>query len=60
MTREKVIETLENLAMSQGSYGRLLKYLEEVQSVDPDKFEAIMSEMEKCSDAVSLVMMMEG
>ena len=60
MTREAVIETIETLAMSQGSYGRLLKFLEEVQVTDPDKFEEIMTELEKCADAVDLVMTVGG
>lgn len=60
MTREAVIETIETLAMSQGSYGRLLRYLEDVREVDPDKFEDIMTELETCSDAVDLIMTIEG
>ena len=60
MSREAIIETIENLAMSQGFYGRLLRYLEEVRNVDPDKFEDIMTELETCSDAVDLIMTIEG
>lgn len=60
MAREMVIETLENLAMSQGFYGRLLRYLEDVREVDPDKYEEIMSELEKSSGPLDLVMMIEG
>ena len=60
MTREAVIETIETLAMSQGSYGRLLKFLEEVQVTDPGKFEEIMTALEECAGPVDLVMMVEG
>ena len=59
MTREAVIETIENLAMSQGLYGRVLRFLEECRDVDPDKFEEIMKRLEACSDSVDLVMTIE-
>ena len=60
MTREAIIETFENLAMSQGFYGRLLKYLEELSDVDPDKYDEIMTSLESCSDPVDLIMAVEG
>lgn len=56
MTRECVIETLENLATSCGRYGRLLKFLEELSEFDPDRFEKVMSELEDSDDAVDMVM----
>ena len=60
MAREMVIEMIENLAMSQGFYGRLLRYLEDVREIDPDTYEEIMSELEKCSGPVDLIMALEG
>lgn len=60
MAREMVIETIENLAMSQGSYGRLLRALEELQDRDPDRYEEVMTVFERCSDPVDLIMMIEG
>jgi hypothetical protein len=60
MTREAVIETFENLARSQGSYGRVLRFLEECSEVDPDKFEEIMTELEKCESAIDLILTVEG
>jgi hypothetical protein len=60
MTRENVIETLETLAMSQGSYGRLLKYLGELSEVDPGKFEEIMTGLEECKTPLDLILTIEG
>lgn len=60
MTRDAVIETLETLAMSQGSYGRLLNYLSDVRDVDPDKFDEIMTALERCDGPVDMIMMIEG
>lgn len=60
MSRECVIETIENLAMSQGFYGRLLRYLEELQDANPGMFEDVMARLESCSDAVDMIMMVEG
>jgi len=60
MTRDAVIETIENLAMSQGCYGRLLRYLESARVVDPDKYEAIMEELEKCGGPVDMILAIEG
>lgn len=60
MARETVIETLETLAMSQGCYGRLLRYLEDISYADPDRYEEIMESLEGCTDAVDLIMTIEG
>ena len=59
MTRERVIETIENLAMSQGSYGRLLKFLEDLSETDRDKFEEVMESLEECETPLDLVLMIE-
>jgi len=45
MTREKVIERLEDMAVTNATCERLLRYLEQVAEVDPEKFEEIMKEM---------------
>ena len=60
MAREAIIETIETLAMSQGVYGRILRYLEDLLDRDPDGYESVMSELEKCSDAVDLVVALEA
>lgn len=60
MTRDAVIETIENLSVTTGFYGRLLRYLEEMREVAPDRFEEVMKELETCGDAVDLVMKIEG
>jgi len=58
--REAVIETIENLARSQGSYGRLLRALEEMQEYDPDRYEETMDALVEAGDAVGMIMMIEG
>ena len=58
--REAVIETIENLAMSQGSYGRLLRALEEMQEYDPDRYEEVMDALVEAGDAVGMIMALEG
>ena len=58
--REAVIETIENLAMSQGSYGRLLKALEECQQYDPDRYEEIMDSLVEAGSALDMILMIEG
>ena len=58
--RETVIETIENLAMSQGSYGRLLRALEEMQEHDPDRYEEVMDALVEAGDAVGMIMALEG
>jgi len=59
MTRDRVIETIENLAMSHGSYGRLLTYLEDLSEVDSDRFEEIMTGLEECETPLDLVLTIE-
>ena len=59
MTRELVIETIENLAMSQGVYGRLLRALEEMSELSPEKFEEIMTGLEGCKTPLELVLKIE-
>lgn len=60
MARELVIETIENLAASQGFYGRLLRYLEELSDRDPEAYEKAMSGLEMASDPVDLILMLEA
>ena len=59
-TRELVIETIENLAMSQGFYGRFLKFLEDVQEVNPEEYDNIMEKLVESGGPVNMVMMIEG
>lgn len=60
MTREAIIETFENLALSKGSYGRLLRYLEELREYDPEKFEETMAALEECESALDLILAVEA
>lgn len=55
-------EAIKQLAKSQGSYGRLDTNLDELQVVDPDKYDEVMQELEdqNFKDIVDLVMYLEG
>ena len=61
MTREQIIETIKGLALSQGFYGRLLKSWEELEENDPDRYDALMTLLEKknFSDPLDLVLFIE-
>lgn len=58
--RDRVIETLENLAMSCGRYGRLLAYLEDISIVDPDKYEEIINGLVECGGPVEMIISLEA
>ena len=62
MKREKIMENIEMLAMSQGFYGRLLSSLYELEESNPDMYESIMSELEAqhFGSAVEMVMFFES
>jgi len=46
MKREQILETIADLAKTQGFYGRLLANLANLKSNDPEKYEKVMSELE--------------
>ena len=46
MKREQILETIADLAKTQGFYGRLLVSLADLKSNDPEKYEKTMSELE--------------
>ena len=58
MDRKKILETIEQLSLSQGFYGRLLR---DIESLEEEKFEELMEflEEQKFSDAVDLVLFFE-
>lgn len=61
MNEEKIISTIKMLAMSQGSYGRLYNQLMAAKNAGSAAYDSFINEAsEHCSDAVSLVMWIEG
>ena len=57
MTNTQVIETIKQLASSQGMYGRLYKWL---QDVELEIYNQFMEEACKCKDAIDLIMWFES
>lgn len=62
MTRNEILNTIKDLAKSQGFYGRLLYNLESAESYNPEYYEAFMTELESqnFSDAVDLIIYLES
>ena len=62
MNREQIMETIRQLAHSQGSYSRLYRDLCEMREEDPDRFDKAMTMLEEKNfkDAVDLVMYLES
>ena len=61
MKREQIINTIKNLSLSQGFYGRLYRAIEDAKENNPDAYESFMEELESqnFSDAVDLVIYLE-
>ena len=57
MTRKECESLFTALSGSQGSYGRLLN---RVQEVDEDTQDAFYAQFESCTDMVDVIMMLEG
>lgn len=60
MEREEVKKTLKILALSQGSYGRLLRDLEEAEQLDPETADAFYESLLPCRDAIDVINTIEG
>ena len=62
MNREQIMETIRQLANSQGSYGRFYRALCEMRDNEPDRFDKAMTMLEEKNfkDAVDLVMYLES
>lgn len=59
MKREEIIETIKELASSQGLYGRLYR---ELMELDKDEYDEVMTELENQNfkRKLDLVMFIEG
>lgn len=59
MTKEEVLEGFENLAKSQGRYGRLLAELRELERDKPEEYEKFFEQFKDCEDMVDAVFVLE-
>lgn len=61
MNREQIMETVKQLAQSQGSYSRFYRDLCEMRDNEPDRFDRAMTMLEEKNfkDAVDLIMYLE-
>ena len=61
MSRTQIIETIKQLSLSQGFYGRLYRAIEDAKENNPDDYESWMEELESqnFSSAVDLVIYLE-
>lgn len=61
MNREQIMETVKQLAQSQGSYGRFYRALCEMRDNEPERFDDAMTMLEEKNfkDAVDLIMYLE-
>ena len=61
MDREDILNAIQELAYSQGFYGRLLRFFMELKEEDPDRYEEVMQELEaqKFGDTLDMVLFFE-
>lgn len=61
MNREQIMETVKQLAHSQGSYGRFYRDLCEMRDNEPERFDEAMTMLEEKNfkDAVDLILYLE-
>lgn len=61
MNREDILNAIQELAYSQGFYGRLLRFFVELKEEDPDRYEEVMQELEaqKFGDTLDMVLFFE-
>lgn len=61
MDIEQIMAAIRSLAQSQGYYGRLYNYYQELQANDPDKWEAVKENLEKQNfgDTLDMVLFFE-
>lgn len=61
MGREQILQAIQELAYSQGFYGRLLRAFRELEEEDPDRYEEAMQvlEAQNFGDTVEMVMYFE-
>jgi hypothetical protein len=60
MDREEIRGTISMLAMSQGSYGRLLRSLDELEKNRPEEADRFYEALKDCTDPVDLIIKLES
>lgn len=62
MNREQIMDSIKELAQSQGMYSRLYRGLLEAKKEQPDLYESYMAELEakNLKDTVDLVLYLES
>lgn len=62
MNEEQILETIRNLSHSQGTYGRILRDLEEEKKNNPEVYQETMQSLveQKFKDPVDLIMYIEN
>ena len=59
MKREEIMQLIKDLAKSQGSYGRMLRSINELDEHDYNKLMSVLEE-QQFKDPVDFVMFIEG
>lgn len=62
MDRHQILKAIEDLAQSQGFYGRLRNYLKELEEYDKDHYDNVMTQLENkhFKDTVEMVLFFES
>jgi hypothetical protein len=60
MTEKQIMQMFQELASSQGSYGRLLENLNNLKINNPTKFKDVMKVLTKYKTPVDLILAIEG
>ena len=62
MDRNQILDEIKTLAMSQGFYSRLLQNINDIKEESEEKYEALMTELEKQNfkDSVDMILYFES
>lgn len=62
MGRQQILDTIKNLANSQGLYGRIYEAIQSLKEADPDQYDQFMNHLvnQQFSDPVDLVLFFES
>ena len=62
MGRKQILDTIKDLARSQGLYGRIYQAIQELKAADKDQYEQFMNHLvnQHFSDPVDLVLFFEA
>lgn len=62
MTRRQILDTIKDLARSQGLYGRIYDAIQSLKEADPEQYDSFMNHLvnQQFSDPVDLVLFFES